>query len=59
MPVMTVKELSEYYRVTPAAVYKWLAKGLPHDYERIIGKPRRIIINPDDVVTFLGLTDRE
>ena len=58
MNLMTVKEVSEYYKVTPAAVYKWLSKGLPHDYERIIGKPRRIIINPDDVVTFLGLTDR-
>lgn len=29
--LLTVKELAEYYNVTPLTIYRWKANGMPHE----------------------------
>ena len=53
----TVKEIAEEFGVTKMSVYNWLKDGLPHKKERVIGIRKRTIINPEDVVMFLELTN--
>ena len=52
----TVKEISEYFGVTPQTVGNWIKVGLPYGIEKIIGRKPRRIINQEDVYELLGLS---
>ncbi len=52
-------EIAEIFNVTKSAVYLWINKGLPHKKERLIGKRERIIIDPEEVLKFLKLTNKD
>jgi len=55
----TVKEIAEIFGVSIPGVYLWVRNGLPHKKERIVGRKKRIVIDPKDVVNFLELTNEE
>lgn len=55
----TVVEIAKEFGVTKMAVYHWVNGGLPHKKERVIRRRERTIIDPEDVVKFLGLTNRK
>lgn len=55
----TVPEIAEEFGVTKMAVYHWIKGGLAHKKERVIRRRERIIIDPDEVVKFLGLTKKD
>ena len=54
---LSVSETAANYGVTTMAVRHWLKKGLKHTTRREIGKKEYIVIDPKDVVKFLGLTE--
>ena len=53
---MKVYEIAIMFKVSPLAVYNWIAKGLPYKIMREPKKKPYKTINPDDVKKFLGLT---
>jgi len=55
---LTVIETAKKFNVTRSAVYEWIRKGLKTEKVRVIGKKEYQVIDPDDVVEFLGLTEK-
>ncbi len=53
----TVAEIAEQFGVTTMAVRHWIKKGLHTETERVIGVKPRMVIDPDDVKSFLGLKE--
>lgn len=51
----TVYETAELFNVTKTTVYNWLKAGLPSKKEKVIGIKTRILIDPKDVMNFLGI----
>jgi len=54
---LTVAEVAEEYNVTTMAVRYWIKNGLRTYKRRVIGKKEHIVIDPDDVIKFLNLTE--
>ena len=53
----TVAEIALMFDVTTTAVRHWIKKGLHTETEKIIGVKPRMVIDPDDVKSFLGLKE--
>ena len=53
----TVKEISEMFGVTTMGVRYWVKNGLKYKIEKVIGIKPRIVIDPKDVIEFLGITE--
>lgn len=51
----SVAEIAEQFGVTTMGVRYWISKGLPFKTEKIIGRKKRKVIDPDDVYKFLGI----
>lgn len=55
--VRTIKEVAEYYGVTTAAVRYWIKNmHIPYEWERVIGRKPRIVLDMRDVREALELS---
>ena len=54
-----IKEIATMFEVSGSAVRKWVADGLPHRYEKIIGRKTRVVIDPADVIAFHKSKERK
>jgi hypothetical protein len=57
--VKTVAEIAKMFGVTPMGVRYWLKKGLRFSREKVIGIKPRIVIDPKDVFSFIGLSEKD
>lgn len=59
--LLTVAEIAERFGVTTMGVRYWIKKGLKFKTEKVIGVRPRTVIDPNDVIEFLGIgvTDGE
>ncbi len=48
----SVSEISEQFGVSGVSVRNWILDGLPHKFEKPIGRRRRIMIDPEDVIRY-------
>ena len=58
MKKLTVTQTAQKFKVSRMAVYYWIQNGLKTEKVKVIGKKEYQVIDPDDVVKFLGLTEK-